>query len=752
MDYWCALWFWPIDEHDKAPTRQEWLMDLQMILEGGLYETQTTAGEQQALFESMEPEAKQLAMELKDEHGFVNVDKLCDRNPRLDIARDLADRYKFFHWELEYADLFKRRGGFDLTIGNPPWVKATWDDTGILGDAEPKVGVRGWSKSKLSDHRMEVIEENNLREDYLSDYEEDEGTQAFQNAKQNYPSLQGMQTNSYKCFLPKGWMVGNDDGVTAFLHPEGVYDDPKGGKLRKEIYPRLRGHYQFWNALFLFEDVHDQTNFSINVYQNEQRESVKFTNIANLYTPETIDSCFEHDGSGPTPGKRDEDHDWNTKGHSDRIVTVDEKALELFATLYDEEGTGPREARLSAVHSQQIMEVLHRFAEESQRLGDMEDEYKSTVMFDETYARRDGVIERDTQFIDEVDDWVLSGPHFFVGTPFYKTPREGCRNNQDYDELDLTNIPKNYLPRTNYVPSCSRSEYRRRTPEVPWSNDEGEHDLVTEFYRLAFRSMIGPSSMRTMIGTVVPPEAGHINGVQTTAYRSTDRLIAMLSICQSVVADFYIKTTGRQNLHFTWHKIPWVDVGPAAEVRTLLLNSLTTHYADLWADSWQNDFTSQSWTKSDTRLNADTEFSDLTGKWDWDTPLRTRYARRQALVELDVLVAQALGLTLEELQTIYRVQFGVLRKWEQNTWYDQNGRIIYTRNSGLPGVGFKSRKWKEVKDMESGTVEQTVEDNTQPGGPTERTIVYEAPFDKCDREEDYRRAWEAFESRNGSIG
>jgi hypothetical protein len=264
--------------------------------------------------------------------------------------------------------------------------------------------------------------------------------------------------------------------------------------------------------------------------------------------------------------------------------------------------------------------------------------------------------------------------------------------------------------------------------------------------------MIGPSSMRTMIGTVVPPEAGHINGVQTTAYRSTDRLIAMLSICQSVVADFYIKTTGRQNLHFTWHKIPWVDVGPAAEVRTLLLNSLTTHYADLWADSWQNDFTSQSWTKSDTRLNADTEFSDLTGKWDWDTPLRTRYARRQALVELDVLVAQALGLTLEELQTIYRVQFGVLRKWEQNTWYDQNGRIIYTRNSGLPGVGFKSRKWKEVKDMESGTGEQTVEDNTQPGGPTERTIVYEAPFDKCDREEDYRRAWEAFESRNGSIG
>ncbi|MCS4223873.1 hypothetical protein [Salinibacter ruber] len=149
MDYWCALWFWPIDEHDTVPTRQEWLMDLQMILEGDLYETQTTAGEQQVLFESMEPEAKQLAMDLKDEHGFVNVDKLCDRSLRLGLVQELADRYKFHHWELEYADLFERCGGFDLTIGNPPWVKVTWDDTGILSDEEPKIEVRGWSENKM---------------------------------------------------------------------------------------------------------------------------------------------------------------------------------------------------------------------------------------------------------------------------------------------------------------------------------------------------------------------------------------------------------------------------------------------------------------------------------------------------------------------------------------------------------------------------------------------------------------------------
>ena len=49
--------------------------------------------------------------------------------------------------------------------------------------------------------------------------------------------------------------------------------------------------------------------------------------------------------------------------------------------------------------------------------------------------------------------------------------------------------------------------------------------------------------------------------------------------------------------------------------------------------------------------------------------------------------------------------------------------------------------------MPSGTVERTIEDNTLPGGAVTRTIVYEAPFDKCDREEDYRIAWAAFEQR-----
>ena len=97
------------------------------------------------------------------------------------------------------------------------------------------------------------------------------------------------------------------------------------------------------------------------------------------------------------------------------------------------------------------------------------------------------------------------------------------------------------------------------------------------------------------------------------------------------------------------------------------------------------------------------------------------------------------------------LQFPVLKSYEKDTWYDKNGRIVFTASKGLPGVGFSRSEWNEIREMQSGTVERTITDDTQPGGPVERTITYKAPFDRCDREEDYRIAWAEFEKRLGKV-
>lgn len=215
-----------------------------------------------------------------------------------------------------------------------------WEESGVLGDHNPLFNLRRHSASQLARLRADLFERySGLREAWLAELEGAEATQAFLNATQNYPLLKGVQTNLYKCFLPQAWRIGSARGVAGFLHPEGVYDDPKGGRFRAALYRRLRAHFQFENELQLFP-IGGTRRYSINIYGAARRKSA-FLNLSNLYVPSAVDFSFAHDGQGPVPGIKDDKNKWNTTGHAHRLIEVDHEALGTFASLYDEEGTPP---------------------------------------------------------------------------------------------------------------------------------------------------------------------------------------------------------------------------------------------------------------------------------------------------------------------------------------------------------------------------------------------------------------------------
>lgn len=746
LDFWCALWFWPITEAACVPEREQWWFLLELVVNGNVWDANAHKAQPDMFAESLDESDIE---KLKDHTGFVDVDRLIRDNRCLQVVRDLSERYRFFHWELEFADIFADRGGFDLVLGNPPWLKVEWNEAGLLSEYDPLVAIRKLSAKEANDLRDEIFTNYpDSRPAYLSEYEGQDGTARFLNAEANYPLLKKVQTNLFKCFLPQAWKYGK--GVSAFLHPEGVYDDPKGGALRSAMYHRLRYHFQFQNEFKLFP-IANRAKFSINIFGSVRKEP-SFTHVSNLYTPSTIDGCLTHDGIGVVSGIKTDDNEWAVAGHRDRLILVDAHALALFAKAFDDEDTPFDQARLPSLHAASLMAVLDCIQSWPKKIGDLKGQYTATVMWDETNSQRDGTIKRETRFPKDAGEWILSGPHINIGNPMFQTPREGCNTHRAYDVIDLETLPDYYLPRTNYVPACDAAEYHRRTPEVPWAPGK----KVTEFYRLAFRAMIGSASERTLTSAIIPNMAGHINGVQTACFNNTNDLISSASVTSSTIGDYFIKITGRTNLHGSWTVLPQFEDNNLIHLRTLSLNCLTTHYAELWGECWDEGFTGERWAKDDPRLPNDF-FAKLTPQWQRNCALRTAYARRQALVELDVLVAQELGLTLEQLLDIYRIQFPVMRQYETDTWYDTRGRIVFTVSKGLVGVGLPRRGnprknivgWEDIRDMQSGTVEQTITDDTQPGGPVQRTIVYHAPFDRCSREEDYKTVWKEFERRKG---
>ena len=285
--------------------------------------------------------------------------------------------------------------------------------------------------------------------------------------------------------------------------------------------------------------------------------------------------------------------------------------------------------------------------------------------------------------------------------------------------------------------------------------------------------MTQPMVERSLISALIPPNVGHIGTCISSSFSNKHKLLEFHGICASLPMDFFVKLIGASDIHgSTLESFPFPDasarIRSLIHLRALALNCLTEYYSQLWSDAWNPDYRLDMWTKRDSRLSPK-YFQNLNSTWSRSHALRSDFERRQALVELDVLASMTLGLSLAELISIYQTQFPVMQQYECDTWFDANGRIVFTSSKGLPSVGMSRKSipgdanygliisgkhedslalgWEDVHDLREGIVTREVLDNTQRCGPVRRMIEYHAPFERCDRVDDYRLAWSALERR-----
>ena len=63
-------------------------------------------------------------------------------NKRSKLVLKYANAYKFFHYQLEFIEVFKERGGFDVAVGNPPWLKVTFEEKGLMSEVFAELEIR----------------------------------------------------------------------------------------------------------------------------------------------------------------------------------------------------------------------------------------------------------------------------------------------------------------------------------------------------------------------------------------------------------------------------------------------------------------------------------------------------------------------------------------------------------------------------------------------------------------------------------
>lgn len=776
MDYWCSLWFWDVRVAKDLPNRQQYWKDIAEILEldtNAALEGIVMKKGQQKIFE---PDAQQLSFAMEPDElavdskpsteelqtanrelfteavvEYANRKDLFDNNQRLAMISQLANKYFFFHPQLEFLDVFWERGGFDLIAGNPPWLKFTFEEKGIIAEKFPEVEIKNVTAPQVRLLQAEFFKDEKLKDLYYDEMVGTECIAVFMNSGQNYPLLVGQQTNLYKCVLENGFSLLSKNGFMGLLHPEGVYDDPNGGILRAEIYQRLKYHFQFVNVLKLFAEILHWNVFGVQIYSGNKSE-VSFISISNLFHPSTIDGSFIHDGNGiagglKIKGENGEGFIWNIHPHKDRIVSYSSQELKTLSKTF-ENSNDYDSAKLVSIHTSSIVSILEKLSKFTTSLQDFET--KISLCLDETGAVNDGTIKRLTLFPDfSKFQMIYSGPNIYVANPLYKSPNSICKiANTDYSVIEANLIEDDFVSRTNYVPSNDSDVFAsmfsgfKTGKKDALGNDI--YDRWIEYYKVGFRKMLSQAGERTLNPSILCKSTSHTNGVVSAIFKDTSHLVEFSAITASIVLDFFIKTVGASNL--TDSRLSAFPLGVEGKYkiqlfnRTLQLNCLNKYYAPLWEESWQEDFKADNWSKKDTRLKP---FSTLTPNWQWITPLRNWFGRRQALVEIDVITAMALGLTLEELILIYNVQFPVLQQNEDDTWYDTKGNIVFTCSKGLVGVGVDRPVWETIRHLKAGEIyEHTITKSELYYG---KKVTYHAPFDKCDRVEDYKLAWVHFE-------
>lgn len=704
MNAWNALWYWPVTATDELPDITEYLATMQDLLgipnEG--QKRYRKEGQYAFGFDMTWDELDYVESLDRSTSGRKRYKDVLEVHPWLTTANTIAQEQAFFHWDLDLATVMAK-GGFDFQVGNPPWVRPRTDMDALLSEHDPWFSLANKPTQAEKKERRELLAGNDAVLETLSKgLAEAVVTSAVLGDVTRYPHLQNQQPDLYRGFMERTWANAAENGIISLIHPESHFTEKKAAALRAGAYRRLRTHLEVKNELVLFDMGHTR-HYGIHVY-GAACEEISFKQAVHLYHPKTYLESLRHDGTGPLPGIKDDNGNWDLRPHRDRIITVDAGTLKEWNSIIEEPGTPLLETRIVYSVNSEAATVLAKLAK-APRIRSIGLQFSRG--WDETIDRKKGYFDSSWQHPDNWGDAILQGPHLGISTPMIKQPNPSMKHNLDWTEIDLEAISEDFIPATAYSPNRSIEFYDRSFGR--WETENGLV-LVKEQYRVAWRLMADTTGFRTVYPSLIPAGAAHVHGVVAAGPMNVEKNLTAAASASSFLADYYFRSLGIANiLPESFSSLPLVFDGLLFRpiVRKYLeLNCLTEVYSSLWENV-------------------------LGERWTIDAPLRNARDRFHAQNDIDAMVALSLGVTLDELLMIYRTQFPVMRRYDQEDLYDANGRKV-------PKDVLKLEK--KLKDGQQ--LSESERTWTHPQSGVE--YIFEYPFAPLDREADLAAAYEKY--------
>jgi hypothetical protein len=189
--------------------------------------------------------------------------------------------YNFFHWHLEFRDVFTDdgTGGFDVVLGNPPWERVKLQEKEFFADKDPDIANARTAAERRRLIRQLPKSNPALHAAYAAALRDSEATSHFLRESGHFPLSAAGDVNTYQVFAGLARQIVGPRGRAGVVLPSGIATDYYNQDFFVDLATtgRLVSLYDFENRRGIFPEVEANMRFSLLTLGGSRVEGSEFS-------------------------------------------------------------------------------------------------------------------------------------------------------------------------------------------------------------------------------------------------------------------------------------------------------------------------------------------------------------------------------------------------------------------------------------------------------------------------------------------
>jgi hypothetical protein len=178
------------------------------------------------------------------------------------MARTFSDHQPFFHWPLEFPEVFAD-GGFDVVLSNPPWEQVELKEQEFFAARDARIALADTKAERTRLIRELATRNPRLHDNYVEALRALNGSRHFLGTSGRYPLTGRGRVNTYAVFAELGSIAVNRGGRSGLILPTGIATDENTKQYFSSLVQegRLVDLVGFENEELIFSAVHHDFKF-----------------------------------------------------------------------------------------------------------------------------------------------------------------------------------------------------------------------------------------------------------------------------------------------------------------------------------------------------------------------------------------------------------------------------------------------------------------------------------------------------------